>query len=79
MQTLSIQMTEDYCCGGGHCGELPGYTFHCPLCSTDSFCRTGKPLNKTERFKCLRCKTVMEILDISGDLFKVSLPEGVKS
>lgn len=67
-----IEMTEDYCCGGGHCGPLPGYTFQCPACNSHSFCRTGYPLKAGENFKCLRCKTSMEVISISGNVFEVS-------
>lgn len=69
---IDLNMEEDYCCGGGHCGPLPGYTFVCPSCTKNSLCRTGVPLKEGKKFKCLSCKqqyTVLEILDKNN--FKV--------
>jgi len=71
--STKLIMTEDYCCGGGHCGELPGYTFTCPSCESHSFCRTGSPLNVGEDFKCLRCKKSMKVLTIQEENFEVEL------
>ena len=66
-------MSEDYCCGGGHCGELPGYTFQCPSCNSESFCRTGKPLKASQTFKCLKCKQVFSVLSIKDSSFSVEI------
>jgi hypothetical protein len=68
-----LEMTEDYCCGGGHCGPLPGYNFHCPACDKDTYCRTGKPLKEGQTFKCLRCKKAMTVLSMDGSSFEVEL------
>jgi hypothetical protein len=73
MAEHTIEMSEDYCCGGGHCGPLPGYNFHCPACDVDTFCRTGNPLKVEKTFKCLRCKAVMKVLDIQGSTFQVDI------
>ena len=73
MAEHTIQMSEDYCCGGGHCGPLPGYNFNCPACEVDSFCRTGRPLKVEQTFKCLRCKTEMKVLGIQGSTFHIEV------
>jgi hypothetical protein len=73
MSEHTIEMSEDYCCGGGHCGPLPGYNFHCPSCDVDSFCRTGNPLRIQQKFKCLRCKTEMKVIEIHGSTFKIDV------
>ena len=71
----TLKMEEDHCCGGGHCGPLPGYEFHCPLCSEDSMCRTGYPLKSGQKFKCINCKDKMLVLEINGKMFKVETVE----
>jgi len=67
----TVEMSEDYCCGGGHCGPLPGYEFHCPLCHNDSLCRTGYPLKLGQTFKCLKCKEPLKVLEINEKMFKL--------
>lgn len=68
---MQINMTEDHCCGGGHCGPLPGYNFKCPLCNEESGCRTGTPLQVGESFKCMSCDKKFEVLNINDNLFDV--------
>ena len=68
----TLKMEEDHCCGGGHCGPLPGYEFHCPLCDKNSMCRTGYPLKEGQKFKCINCKGKLLVLNIDGKMFKVS-------
>ena len=53
---VKLNLTPDYCCGGGHCGPLPGYFYVCPHCGMDSQCRTGYPLNENEHLTCTFCK-----------------------
>jgi hypothetical protein len=62
--TYDLEMHEDYCCGGGHCGPLPGYTFVCPLCDKNSICRTGVPLKEGKNFKCLSCKEAFNVVSL---------------
>ena len=56
MKKLKIQLSPDYCCGGGHCGPLPGYFFTCPECNQESNCRTGYELEIGENLICFLCK-----------------------
>ena len=56
VEKIIITLTPDYCCGGGHCGPLPGYFYQCPHCNMDSQCRTGYPLSLDEHLKCSFCK-----------------------
>jgi hypothetical protein len=55
-KNVTINLSPDYCCGGGHCGPLPGYFFQCPHCNVDSQCRTGYPLEINEHLSCTFCK-----------------------
>lgn len=71
----TLKMHEDYCCGGGHCGPLPGYEFHCPACDEDSLCRTGYPLKVSQKFKCIKCKQKFSVLEIEAPNFKVEKVE----
>ncbi len=71
----SIKMYEDHCCGGGHCGPLPGYEFNCPLCNEETLCRTGYPLKVEQRFKCIKCKGSLKVLEIDAPTFKVETVE----
>lgn len=53
---MKLQLQPDYCCGGGHCGPMPGYYFSCPHCGEDSSCRTGYELQVGEELTCFTCK-----------------------
>jgi len=56
MSQITLNLTPDYCCGGGHCGPLPGYFFQCPHCDLDTQARTGYALKIEEHLKCTFCK-----------------------
>jgi hypothetical protein len=78
--TYDLEMNEDYCCGGGHCGPLPGYTFACPLCEKDSICRTGVPLKEGKKFKCLSCKEQFTVVTlVNKNNFIVEQKENLQS
>lgn len=69
---MMLKMTIDYCCGGGHCGPVPGYEFTCPECGKESACRTGFALKVGQSFACLRCKSIIKVNAIREDsLFEV--------
>lgn len=73
---MKLKMTEDHCCGGGHCGPVPGYDFHCPFCDKDTGCRTGTALKEGRTFKCMSCRKAMivdEVLEVP--YFEVSEAE----
>jgi hypothetical protein len=55
-ENITLNLSPDYCCGGGHCGPLPGYFYICPHCNLDSQCRTGYPLDVEQNLKCTFCK-----------------------
>ena len=56
MSQITLNLTPDYCCGGGHCGPMPGYFFQCPHCDLDTQVRTGFALQVDEHLKCGTCK-----------------------
>lgn len=64
---MKIQMYENYCCGGGHCGVLPGYDFKCPECSRDSYAQTGEPLYVLDEFSCSSCGTSFQVTRVLSD------------
>ena len=53
---MEITLTPDYCCGGGHCGPMPGYFYKCPHCGEETQARTGFELEAGEKLKCSLCK-----------------------
>ena len=59
---FSLTLQPDYCCGGGHCGPLPGYFFQCPSCGKPSGCRTGEPLQPGQILTCYLCKRRMRMI-----------------
>ncbi len=66
-QTFTLQLEPDYCCGGGHCGPLPGYTFTCPSCGKESGCRLGDYLQPTQVLTCFLCQREMRAVDQLGE------------
>ena len=56
LDKVTLNLSPDYCCGGGHCGPLPGYFYQCPHCNLDSQCRTGYALAIDEHLSCTFCK-----------------------
>ncbi|MCH2207181.1 MAG: hypothetical protein MK132_15100 [Lentisphaerales bacterium] len=56
LEIVTINLSPDYCCGGGHCGPLPGYFYVCPHCNMDTQCRTGYALQVGEHLSCTFCK-----------------------
>jgi len=67
MSSWRINLTPDYCCGGGHCGPLPGYYFKCPLCDKDSSARTGSELRPGESLQCFLCKGKIKAITRQGE------------
>ncbi|WDE96943.1 hypothetical protein PQO03_03080 [Lentisphaera profundi] len=53
---MEITLTPDYCCGGGHCGPMPGYFYECPHCEVETQARTGYELEEGDELKCCLCK-----------------------
>jgi len=49
-------LEPDFCCGGGHCGPLPGYIYVCPGCGQETGCRTGDYLEVGETLTCYLCQ-----------------------
>ena len=64
---MKIELTPDFCCGGGHCGPLPGYFFVCPDCEQDTNCRTGYELQLGEKLTCFFCKAEFEAKEKFND------------
>ena len=63
---MIIDVEIDYCCGGGHCGPVPGYIYECPVCEKSTLCKTGNSLKIDDSLTCNFCKeeiTVVEELD----------------
>ena len=53
---MEITLTPDYCCGGGHCGPMPGYFYECPHCENETQARTGFELQEGDALTCCLCK-----------------------
>jgi hypothetical protein len=66
-QEFCLHLEPDYCCGGGHCGPLPGYTFQCPSCGKPSGCRTEEPLQVGQSLICFLCKRRMRMVGAVGE------------
>lgn len=66
---MKLKMTVDFCCGGGHCGPIPGYDFECPKCKKFSGCRTGEALEKGDVFKCAYCEDKFEVQQVLEDSY----------
>jgi len=56
----NIKLEPDYCCGGGHCGPMPGYYYFCPGCKIDSSAPIGYPIQVGQFLTCRNCKTKIE-------------------
>ena len=71
---MEIQLTPDYCCGGGHCGPMPGYFYTCPHCGEETQARTGDELREGDILKCVLCKQeILASKRISPFKFEFSL------
>ena len=68
---FELNLEPDYCCGGGHCGPLPGYTFQCPSCGKPTGCRTGEALQPGEFLTCFLCKRRMKMVRELADFHLV--------
>ncbi len=66
-ETFTLLLEPDYCCGGGHCGRLPGYIFTCPSCGKESGCRLGDYLEPGQVLTCFLCKREMRALAQLGE------------
>ena len=64
---FTLALEPDYCCGGGHCGPLPGYDFRCPSCGKDSADRLGDYLQVGEILTCYFCRRRMRAIERIGD------------
>lgn len=65
--TFDLQLEPDYCCGGGHCGPLPGYRFTCPRCEKYSGCRLGDYLEIGQALTCYFCECRMRATKQLGE------------
>ena len=71
---MEIQLAPDFCCGGGHCGPLPGYFYDCPHCEAEANCRTGAELQVGEKLTCFNCRGQIEAKErISQFTYKFEL------
>ena len=70
-------MQENHCCGGGHCGPLPGYDFICPLCKKDAYAPTGDPLQTHAFFTCSQCASRFQVKGIRDNVFDVIVVDHV--
>ena len=71
---MEILLTPDYCCGGGHCGPMPGYFYQCPHCNEETQARTGFELEVGEKLKCSLCKgSVTATQKLSNFKFEFSI------
>lgn len=68
---FELRLEPDYCCGGGHCGPLPGYTFVCPSCHMPSGCRTGEHLRPGELLTCYLCQRQLRLVRELSDFHLV--------
>lgn len=66
-QPFRLALEPDYCCGGGHCGPLPGYFFTCPSCGEETACRLGDYLQAGEILTCYLCRREMKAVDQLAD------------
>jgi DNA-directed RNA polymerase subunit RPC12/RpoP len=57
---MNIKLTPDYCCGGGHCGPMPGYYYKCPHCNEETSAKSFDSLKVGERLKCTICQGKIE-------------------
>jgi len=64
---IRLKLSPDFCCGGGHCGPMPGYFFTCPQCGEESSCRTGYELNVGDSLSCFLCKTEFKSVEKHHD------------
>jgi len=64
---FKLSLEPDYCCGGGHCGPLPGYVFDCPSCGKRTGCRLGDYLNVGEILTCYLCKVRIRAIEQTGE------------
>jgi hypothetical protein len=64
-----IDVEIDNCCGGGHCGPVPGYTYECPVCEKSTMCRTrnGRALDVDESLTCSLCKEEITVVEVLSD------------
>jgi hypothetical protein len=60
MKNIEITLTPDYCCGGGHCGPMPGYIYKCPYCNEDTNAQTFDYLKVGQGLICAVCKEEMK-------------------
>ena len=76
-EPFTLTLEPDDCCGGGHCGILPGYFYVCPHCGKDTGCRTGDYLNVDESLTCFLCQKKIKALEKVSDFeYKFVLEDG---
>ena len=73
MQKKIITLEEDHCCGGGHCGPVPGYFLQCPRCNEESNPKTFYPLEEGKKLTCTFCHLeIIAIKKLSPTSFEFS-------
>ena len=69
-----IKLEPDYCCGGGHCGILPGYFYECPYCQEEANMRLGTYLELEQTLQCDYChKSILAKKKINDFCFEFFL------
>ena len=67
MEVKKIKLFGDYCCGGGHCGPLPGYFYNCPYCDEETNFKTGNSLKLGEIMECEFCSGLIQVVKQYGE------------
>ncbi len=65
---VTLDLEPYHCCGGGHCGPLPGYIYNCPKCNEeDVIGMTGYPLVKGDILRCGECLHKLKVIKKISD------------
>jgi hypothetical protein len=74
VKEIEITLTPDYCCGGGHCGPMPGYFYKCPSCNEETSSKSFDHLKVGDSLLCICCGGEIEAVDkISEFVFKFKI------
>lgn len=64
---ITLELKPYNCCGGGHCGPLPGYFFICPKCDEDALGKTYYPLEEKDTIRCNMCRHELTVIKKNSD------------